>query len=288
MVKKKVKKKVIKKVSKKEKELILDHEIAFDFATKVYKRFQEVIKSVVLFGSVAKHEIKKGSDIDVIIFVDDCTVQWDDELIAWYREELSRLTAKQSYKDKIHVNTITVTTFWDEIRMGEPLAINVIRYGEAMVDHGGFFEPLKVLLAKGRIRPTAEAIFTTMVRAENHLEKANRSVLLAVEGYYWACVDSAHSALMAENVIPPSPEFIPDLLKDFFVKSGKINKKLINYFDEVRSITKDIEHGVIKRISASQLKDIESKSTEFVKTFRSLTKFLIKDKKIIKIEPKQL
>jgi len=172
--------------------------------------------------------------------------------------------------------------------MGEPLAINVIRYGEAMVDHGGFFEPLKVLLAKGRIRPTAEAIFTTMVRAENHLEKANRSVLLAVEGYYWACVDSAHSALMAENVIPPSPEFIPDLLKDFFVKSGKINKKLINYFDEVRSITKDIEHGVIKRISASQLKDIESKSTEFVKTFRSLTKFLIKDKKIIKIEPKQL
>ena len=37
----------------------------------------------------------------------------------------------------------------EEVRAGEPAVINMLRYGETLVDHGGFFNPLKVLLAKG-------------------------------------------------------------------------------------------------------------------------------------------
>ena len=223
-----VKKKTTKKVSKPKdmkQTLTEDYNIAFDFATKVYKRFQHIIKSVVLFGSVAKGRIRKGSDVDVIIFIDDCTIKWDDELIAWYREELGRLISKQTYKKVLHVNTITLSTFWDEFRAGEPLSINIVRYGEALVDHGGFFEPLKVLLAKGKVRPTPEAVFTTMARAEDHLLRANHSLLATIEGYYWACVDAAHAALMTDNVNPPSPEYIGDLLTDFFVITKKLSSK---------------------------------------------------------------
>jgi len=35
---------------------------------------------------------------------------------------------------------------------GEPVVMNIIRYGEPLVDFGGFFTPLKVLLQKGKIR----------------------------------------------------------------------------------------------------------------------------------------
>ena len=63
-----------------------DQDIAYDFAIKAYKKFQNVIKSIALFGSAAKQTATKKSDIDIIIIVDDCTVLWDEELIAWYRE----------------------------------------------------------------------------------------------------------------------------------------------------------------------------------------------------------
>ena len=69
--------------------LTQDTEIAYDFAQKVYKKINTPIKSIVLFGSSAKGESTPKSDIDIVIIVDDANIQWDEELVAWYREELS-------------------------------------------------------------------------------------------------------------------------------------------------------------------------------------------------------
>ena len=68
-----------------------DYEIALDFAAQTYKQFSEIIKTIVLFGSVSKQEAQKKSDIDIIILIDDCTIEWDQELISWYRTELAKL-----------------------------------------------------------------------------------------------------------------------------------------------------------------------------------------------------
>ena len=87
-----------------------NYDIAYDFAIEAYKKFQHIIKSIVLFGSVAKN-LKTQNDIDIIIFVDDCTIQWDDELIAWYREELQKILAANKYRDRLHINTVTLSVF---------------------------------------------------------------------------------------------------------------------------------------------------------------------------------
>jgi predicted nucleotidyltransferase/uncharacterized protein (UPF0332 family) len=265
-----------------------DHKIVLDFATEAYKKFREVIKSVVLFGSVAKGTETKKSDIDVVIIIDDCTVNWDDELIAWYREELAKIVAKNKHRDKLHINTITLTTFWQEINAGEPLAINIIRYGQAIIDHGGFFDPLKVLLAKGKIKPTPEAVFVTMERAINHLNRANKHLLYTVEGLYWSVVDSAHALLMAQGITPPSPEFVYDLMKDSLVEPGKLPKKYIDYYREIRAAAKEIERGQVSTVRPEKIHELQRKAEEFVKVLRDLTKAMIKDRKILKAEFKQL
>ena len=78
-----------------------DYDIAYDFSLKVYKKFNKLIKSIALFGSVPKQKAKKKSDIDIIIIIDNCSVDWDQELIAWYREELGKIVAKQKYTKEI-------------------------------------------------------------------------------------------------------------------------------------------------------------------------------------------
>lgn len=271
---------------KKEGETKKDYDIAYDFATKAYKKFRDVIKAIVLFGSAAKQEIKLSSDIDIVVLIDDCTVNWDDELIAWYREELAKLIAKQPYAKQMHVNTVTLSTFWDEVREGEPLAINVIRYGQPLIDIGGFFDPLKVLLAKGRIRPSPEAVFVTMQRAAGHLENAKRNQFAAVEGFYWAMVDAAHSALMAVGVTPPSPEHLPELMTRHLVNTRKLDKKYVLYYDYARKTAKEAAYGNIKRIPGKQIEELQEKTEQFVRYFRDLTIILIKDKKIIRTEIK--
>ena len=280
--------KISKKQIKKEKTQDQNFKTAYDFATKAYKQFNEVIKTIVLFGSVAKEKAKPSSDIDIIIIVDDCTIQWDQELIGWYREELARLIAKQTYAKKLHVNTVTLSTFWEELKEGEPLVINIIRYGQTLLDFGGFFEPLKVLLAKGKIRPTPEAVFTNLKRAYEHTFKANHLILSSIEGYYWAMVDAAQAALMALNEIPPSPEHISEMLDEHMVKTHMISRKNVDFFNDIRNISKKVLTGEIKKFEGKHIDEIRIKSEYFVENLKRITEEMIKKNKILKTRVRRI
>ncbi len=252
-----------------------DYDIAYDFAIKAYKKFDKVVKSIVLFGSTSKGKEKETSDIDIIIIIDDCSVKWDDELIAWYREELGKLVASLKYPKKLHINTVTLSVFYDQMLRGEPVIINVIRYGISLIDFGGFFNPLKVLLAQGRIRPTPEAIYNTLNRAPVHLSRARFSLLAAVEAFYWAMVDSSHAALMAAGKTPPSPENIGAMLKEHFVKKGMLSQKFVDWYNEIYALAHYVSHGEIVNITSKEIGMLREHSDQFVGEMASLTKKLI-------------
>ncbi len=269
------------------KKLDSDYDIAYDFAVKSYKKFREVIKSIILFGSVPKQKAVKESDIDIIVIIDDCSIEWDQELIAWYREELGKLVAEQNYRRKLHINTVTLSTFWEEVKAGEPVAINIIRYGQALIDFGGFFDPLKVMLAKGRIRPTTEAVFTSLRRAPVHISKARFSVMGSIEHLWWAMVDSAHAALMAAGEVPPSPEHVSYMLNEVFVRNKVLDKKYVRWYDEMFDISKRIIHGDLKELKGKEVDDHIEKVVEFEKAMRRITTKLLEHEKMIRIERKK-
>jgi predicted nucleotidyltransferase len=135
-----------------------ERDIASDFAIKTYDKFDQIIKAIVLFGSTAKQLSTEGSDIDIIIIIDDVAVHWDDELIAWYREELGKIIQSNVYSKVLHVNTVKLSTWWDDMMKGDPVVINILRHGDPLIDIGGFFAPLKRLLKDGKIRSTPESI----------------------------------------------------------------------------------------------------------------------------------
>ncbi|HLC85689.1 MAG TPA: nucleotidyltransferase domain-containing protein [Candidatus Nanoarchaeia archaeon] len=278
----------MKRQKEEKKQLETDAQISYDFAEKCYKKFRDVIKAIAMFGSAMKNSSTSKSDIDIIIIIDDCTVNWDEELIAWYREELAKLLASQTYPKELHINTVTLTAFWEELRAGEPLVINILRYGEPLIDVGGFFDPLKVLLAKGKIRPTPEAIFTTMERSGSHLGRANAHILNSVEGFYWAMVDSAHSALMALHVVPPSPEHLGELMEEHLVKRRYLNRDYIEWYEDVRKKAKEVLYGDVTRVSGKEIEELQRKSEQFVQTLTKLTREFIKNEKIIRTEMKQV
>ena len=192
--------------------LVKEQDIATDFATKAYQKFDKLIKSIILFGSTVKQTRTSGSDIDIIILIDDASVKFDQELIAWYREELGKLIRANPYKKDLHINTVKLTTWWQDLLRGDPVIINIIRYGEPLIDFGGFFTPLRILLQEGRIKSTPEAIYTALQRAPQHLMRSKQAEMSAVEGVYWVMGASAHALLIAVHVMSPSPAHIPILL----------------------------------------------------------------------------
>ena len=270
MVEKKVKKIPTKKLDKKvsvgrpkvspegvikPKTLMIagEREIAADFALKVYENFDQMIKSIVLFGSSAKKVSTPESDIDIIIIIDDVSIRWDQELIAWYREELGKLIKANPYRKALHINSVKLSTWWADLMKGDPVVINILRYGDALIDFGGFFNPLRILLKEGKIRSTPESIYTLLQRAPGHMVRARQSMLAVLDGLYWTMVDSAHAALIAAGVMPSSPEEIPEILNETFVKKKLLNKKYVNYYYEVHGMAKDIVHGKMMRVKGKDV-----------------------------------
>ena len=283
MVKKTVKKEKGKKPkSAKEKSPTLmiagEREIAADFATKVSNKFDQMIKSIVLFGSSAKQVSTPDSDIDIIIIIDDVSVRWDEELIAWYREELGKIVSANPYAKALHINTVKLSTWWEDMMKGDPVVLNVLRYGDALIDFGGFFNPLRILLKEGKIRTTPESIYTLLQRAPRHMTRAKQSMLAVVDGLYWTMVDAAHAALIAADIMPSSPEAIPKVLTDNFVKTRKLDKKYVDYYSEIHATAKDIVHGKLTSVKGKYLDDWFVKTDAFLGEMAKLVDILIEKK----------
>jgi len=245
-------------------------DIAMDFAEKVYKKFNKMIKSVILFGSSVKKTKIAGSDIDIMIIIDDATISWDQELIAWYREELGKLIRANPYRREMHINTTRLKTWWKDLIRGDPIVMDIIRFGEPLIDFGGFFTPLKILLQEGEIKPTPEAIYTALQRAPQHIARSKIAEMSSIEGVYWAMVDSAHAALMAAKTLPPSPEHIPLLMKKVFVDKGMLKMDYVVWFRDIYLLHRKITHGEITNIQGVEIDDWQEKSEKFVKVMAEL------------------
>ena len=97
----------------------------------------------------------------------------------------------------------------------------------------------------------------------------------AIEGLYWAMVDSAHAALIAANVSPPSPEHIPGELRTNFVNSGKLKMKYVDWFRDLNILHKKISHGEITDLKGVEIDGWQNKTQEFISVTAQLINELV-------------
>jgi len=290
MAKKKYKKssKTKKKVSKSESSSVrpsvrkpnlgTDRDIAMDFATRVYEKFDKVVKAIVLFGSSTKNMATSSSDVDIVIVIDDVSIDWDQELIAWYREELSKLAIKHRYKKEIHITTTKLSSWWSDLMKGDPTIINIIRYGDPLIDVAGFFLPIKALLQQGRIQSTPEAIYMALQRAPQHFARSKLSSLKAIEGLFWCMVDSSQAALMAVRIMPPSPEHIPMELTKAFVEKKMLKDKYVKDFRELLVLHKEIAHGKVTELKGGMIAEWQDRTEEFMRVMAKIVNDVVGSK----------
>ena len=256
-----------------------DKDVAMDFATKVHRLFDHLIKATVLFGSTTSGEQKPGSDIDVIIIIDDAAINWDIELTSWYREELAKLIAAQNYGRDLHINTIRLTTWWRDLLHGDPVVLNIIRQGQVLVDIGGFFNPIKALMIQGKIHSTPEAVYAALQRSPQHLTRSKMAVLGSIEGVYWCMVEAAQAALITLGKLPPSPEHVVKMLHESFVETGILKSDFVKWYRDIYVLHKQISHGEIRHVKASEIEAWQVRAEEFMKKMVDIIDKLIESKK---------
>ena len=242
-----------------------DVDTAYQFANDLYKEMGGLIRGVIIFGSSAREKTTAKSDIDILVIIDDLTVSLSPEVIEAYRIIINKIIVKVS--TRLHITTLRFTAFWEYMRNGDPIGINILRDGVALID-SGFFEPLQVLLKKGKIRPTSESIWTYYIRAPNTLHNSKWHLLQATLDLYWAVIDAAHAALMKHGEIPPTPEHVADLLEEKLVKKKLLERKYVAIMRHFYKTMKMIVHREIKEIKGEEYDRYYKAAEDFVNRMR--------------------
>ena len=239
--------------------------IARTFAKQIYDEFGNFISALILFGSTARKQ-QRSHDIDILVVLDDVKIIFTQELVETYRILTEKVMAKVA-PDRLHVHSMTLTSFWEYIRNGDPVAINILRDGVSLIDNG-FFDPLKVLLADGRIRPTTEAVYNYYNLAPASIFRAKQSLLNAGINLYWSVIDSAHAALMSEGEIPPSPDHVSEIFDRRLIQTGKIKRKYKDVLQELYLLSKKITYREKKELTGREYDRYKEMAEDFVKEIK--------------------
>ncbi len=245
-----------------------DLEIARQFAKIMYKEFGNFVSCLVIFGSSAQNIPSPKRDIDILIVLDDVRIKFTKELVETYRIITERAIS-QVEPQRLHVQSMKLTAFWEYVRVGDPVAINILRSGVALIDTG-FFDPLQALLDQGRIRPSDESVWTYFTMAPASLHRADQHLLTAVVDLYWAAIDAAHAALMVVGEIPPSPSHVADMIEEKLVSKYRLSSQCGRIMADLYKVFKGITHRDIKSISAKDYERYRQMANTFVddmKTF---------------------
>ena len=238
-----------------------DFEIAGKFSERIQKELKDFLKAVILFGSAARQRSPGlERDIDVLLVINDLTKILNPEVVEAYRIITYKVASNTS--KRLHITTLKLTAFWEYIKNGDPIAINILRDGVPIYDTG-FFEPVQVLLHQGRIRPTEESIWTYWTRAPATLLNSKWHILQATLDLYWAVIDAAHAALMKMGEIPPSPAHVAKMIDMVLVSKRLLPRKCAKTMEFFYDISKKITHRQLQQVSGKQFDLYYNDATEF-------------------------
>lgn len=244
-----------------------EFDLAYKFSKFAYKEFGQFIKAIVIFGSMTRKEAPEGGDIDIMIIVDDLSLNITREVAETYRIIVQKIV--QDVSSRLHITTLKLTSFWEFVKAGDPVAINMLRDGMSLLDTG-FFEPLQQLLKQGRIRPSAEAIWSYFIRAPATLQNSKWHLLQATLDLYWAVIDAAHAALMRNGEVPPTPDHVADLIQDKLVAKGMTTSRYSAIMKKFYDVSKKITHREIKEISGEEYQRYLADAQDFVNEMKRL------------------
>ncbi len=238
-----------------------EFDIALDFSKKMKKELGDFVKAIVLFGSSAKREGKRTNDIDILVIIDDLSLEMTGEIVESYRLITEKIVS--SVSDKLHITSLRYLTFWQYARDANPVAVNILRDGVPILDTG-FITPLQQLLRRGEIKPSVESIYAFFSRSSGALVGAKQSILRAAMDLYWAAVDAAQSLLMMHEKVSPSPEHVADMIEKELLPKHVLTKKHIELIRELYHLSKIIEHGELKYLSGKDFDDYYRRTYDLV------------------------
>lgn len=238
------------------------------FVEEITKKYKEIKAIWVL--NVEKEWL-------VSLLIDDLKI--DEDILKKIKNKVLDTInkIKEEYNLTLHAEIIKLTDYYDAILKNKIDIFAEIKESLCLYDAGGFFKPIKVLVEKGEIKGTKEAIFKLILEVRRDMRELRNIKLDVLSNLYNAIIDAAEAALMLRGISLFVPKEIPKLLEKEFLRKKLISKKTLEAFKDVYNTYKSYEYGEIEEIDGGKLDELIKKTDIFISEMQDLMKKMIKE-----------
>ncbi len=234
------------------------------FTNAARMEYGNIIKSVLIFGSAARGTMKRGSDADVWVVLDDTATKSTADL---NKINTHLYLIAHGLKD-LHIQTTTLTEFWQWMKLGSPELVNFLRYSLPIYDTG-FIKPVKQMLEMGLIPPSEEAIKLKARTAKTRLKKVKLDLKSMVFDLRYTALDICQAVAMHYYKKQPDAKDMPKILNKL-VKDKKLERVYVKKFKQLNKLWKDIDHEKVKDINAKYAESALVLANEIFKRMNKL------------------
>ncbi len=261
--------------------------LALHHKNHIIRRFGEYVLCYCFSGSMVRGGYTKDSDLDIFCVINDVDVKKMSlselkERLRWIIHMLGHELAEE-FNIPLNVNpqVYVLTDFWEWLRDGNPIILNLLRDAVPLFDKG-MFAPWKQLLHTGRIRTSLESAEQHKSSAKYAFDQVNQNIKgIGEDGLYFALLNYAQAALMLAGKMPPAPQETAKLFKDQFCKPPyNFPEASLAALKETILVRKQLEHGTKKRFSLADLIKLYDVVVPAYKDFEKLFKVLRQDSRI--------
>jgi predicted nucleotidyltransferase len=236
-----------------------------EFTSRLKKAYGDMIKSVLIFGSAARGDMKEGSDIDVWVVVDDTATKRTED-INKIRIHIQLIATE--LKD-IHPQMNTLTEFWNWMKTGSPELFNFLRVGFVVYDTG-FIKPVQRMLQKGLLSPSQETAALKFKSSEAIMKRVEATFKTIIFDLRYAATDISQAVIIYYYKEAPDQKNMPEYLKRL-VRDKKLPASCIEKFETLNKLWKDIDHNVIKNVTIDHVKEAFELSNSII---QEMNKFI--------------
>ncbi|MBI5389407.1 nucleotidyltransferase domain-containing protein [Candidatus Woesearchaeota archaeon] len=223
------------------------------------------VKAVWIYGSSTNKTFENGSDIDILVLVDD-TLDKNDKIAAKVGI-FTRIISEKAAKVGLHLHfqpPKLLTLWWSLLKEKEPWTITSLRSPIIIHDPSDYIQLLSTLLERG-------TLFSDKERAEKRIEEAKlctvkvREIFLYKITYelFMAMTESAQTFLLYFRDYASVPKNIVQELKQL-AKEGHIKSSSVEDYEQFFYLRRKIEKGVLSEITGRDIALYEKKARGFI------------------------
>ncbi|MFB6215646.1 MAG: nucleotidyltransferase domain-containing protein, partial [Candidatus Aenigmatarchaeota archaeon] len=229
------------------------------------ERVGDYLVAIAVYGSAVRGDWKSGSDIDILVLLDDTEPGFNEAVIAETKSIISEIERSED-RYKLHFQPPKILSQWWKLLIeGEPWALTSMKDAKPIYDPDDYINRVQTLVSDSDSQEIESRSRRLIARSKENVEEIERLLLEDTTSEILSAMsDAAEAVLDREGERLHQDEEIPAKLNEVLVEKGMMSEEVVDDFSSFHDFSENIMKRGIEDISVSEFEEHMDRAVDFI------------------------